>query len=240
MRRASVVLWSSSAKAWRRSRDLPDAKAKLTMLSFRRPNDGRIQAMLAAVADADFSYDAIGCVRRETPQGFNRDREMVVLGQGEEVWDRAIGAVRAWAVFPSDMVAVVRLADEIKVGNTLATVCYAAGVWTVNPTRILSVTDESAVGRNRFGFAFGTLPGHVEQGEERFLVEWDKETDQVTYTIEAVSRPRHFLTWLAYPYTRLMQAKFRRLSCLQMQALTKQVAANKFSADSRAPASLQT
>lgn len=174
--------------------------------------------MLHSLRDASFNYDAIGCLPRDTPQGFNRDRATIVLGQGETVWEAAVLAVRSWSVFPGAMVSVVRASDEICVGNILATVCYAAGVWTVNPTRILSVTDEVSADRNRFGFAFGTLPGHLALGEEGFTVEWNKGTGEVTYTIEAVSRPRHVLTWLAYPYTRMMQAKFRRLSGQQMRS----------------------
>ncbi len=52
---------------------------------------------------------------------------------------------------------------------------------------------------SRFGFAYGTLPGHVESGEERFLVEWDRGDDAVWYDILAFSRPNHVLTRLGYP-----------------------------------------
>lgn len=33
----------------------------------------------------------------------------------------------------------------------------------------------------RYGFAFGTLSGHVEQGEECFTVEWCAADDSVFY-----------------------------------------------------------
>ena len=42
------------------------------------------------------------------------------------------------------------------------------------------------------------VPGHVESGEERFLVEWDRNTDQVWFDILAFSRPRHILTRIGH------------------------------------------
>ena len=48
--------------------------------------------------------------------------------------------------------------------------------------------DESGPVR-RFGFAYGTLPGHAESGEERFLIEWDQDEDGVWFDILAFSRP---------------------------------------------------
>ena len=63
---------------------------------------------------------------------------------------------------------------------------------------------------SRFGFAYGTLPGHAESGEERFLVEWDRADDAVWYDILAFSRPRHPLARLGYPLTRRTQRRFAR------------------------------
>ena len=198
----------------------------LVMFSLRRPEDACVRDMLDSVKEADFTYDAIGCLQRSTPPGFSRDRHTVVLGCGEVVWANAQAAMRAWAVFPEEMVSVVRLTDDLEVGNVLATVCHAAGLWTVNPTRILSVIDQTSGDRNRYGFAFGTLPGHVVLGEESFTIECDTATDEVTYTIEAVSRPRHPLLWLAYPYARMFQARFRQLSGRQVQQRVQRSSAN--------------
>ena len=44
----------------------------------------------------------------------------------------------------------------------------------------------------------------------------------MSYQIAAVSRPMHILCWLAYPYTRMIQAKFRRLSGESMQRFVSQ------------------
>ena len=59
----------------------------------------------------------------------------------------------------------------------------------------------------RYGFAFGTLPGHVEQGEERFTVEWQGEDDSVWYEVFAFARPAHPLARAGRPFVRLVQRR---------------------------------
>ena len=67
-----------------------------------------------------------------------------------------------------------------------------------------------------FGFAYGTLPSHIERGEERFLVECDPVDGSVWYDILAFSQPRHVLAKLGYPYVRRMQKRFGRDSAAAM------------------------
>ena len=45
------------------------------------------------------------------------------------------------------------------------------GLWSLNAFRIIYLIEEEASLLKRYGFAFGTLPGDVERGEERFTVE---------------------------------------------------------------------
>ena len=96
------------------------------------------------------------------------------------------------------------------------------GLWWTNATRIVYTIDESEESPARFGFAYGTLPGHVESGEERFLIEWDRNTDQVFFDILAFSRPRHILTRIGYPFARAMQKQFAKQSVEVMQATVAQ------------------
>jgi uncharacterized protein (UPF0548 family) len=91
----------------------------------------------------------------------------------------------------------------------------AIGLWWLNSCRIVYVVDESGP-ISKFGFAYGTLPGHVESGEERFLIEWDRGKNGVWYDILAFSRPNHFLTRLGYPVVRRLQKRFGRDSAASM------------------------
>jgi uncharacterized protein (UPF0548 family) len=74
---------------------------------------------------------------------------------------------------------------------------------------------------SRFGFAYGTLPDHAGTGEERFLIEWNREDNSVWYDILAFSRPNHFLTRLGYPLVRRTQKRFGRESAAAMQCAVR-------------------
>jgi uncharacterized protein (UPF0548 family) len=79
----------------------------------------------------------------------------------------------------------------------------------------VSVVDEGGPAR-RYGFAYGTLPGHAESGEERFTVEWHEADAAVWYDILAFSRPQHFLARLGYPFARRLQRRFAKDSVAAM------------------------
>ncbi|MES1212412.1 MAG: DUF1990 domain-containing protein [Leifsonia sp.] len=77
-------------------------------------------------------------------------------------------------------------------------------LWPVNiPTRVVYVIDEP----DRKGFAYGTLPGHPERGEESFVVE-RRADESVWLTIRSFSRPSSGFFWATYPILRMMQAIF--------------------------------
>jgi len=79
------------------------------------------------------------------------------------------------------------------------------GLYWTSACRIVYVISEP----KRFGFAYGTLPSHVEQGEECFWVEWN-EAGEVWYHIRAFSKPQYWLTRLFTPLARFYQRKFAR------------------------------
>ncbi|HEV8396440.1 MAG TPA: DUF1990 family protein [Vicinamibacterales bacterium] len=89
------------------------------------------------------------------------------------------------------------------------------GFWSLNGCRVVHPIGEP--GGSTFGFAYGTLTNHAESGEEIFEVSLDPVTDEVSYRIRVVSRPRAALAALAFPYTRLLQARFRRASALAVR-----------------------
>jgi uncharacterized protein (UPF0548 family) len=68
------------------------------------------------------------------------------------------------------------------------------------PRQVVYVVQEPA----RRGFAYGTLPGHLESGEEAFVIE-RHDDDTVTFTITAFSRPATLLARAAGPAGRIIQ-----------------------------------
>jgi uncharacterized protein (UPF0548 family) len=181
------------------------------MLSFRKPTSGTIREFLGTQSKLDFTYTAIGATATVPPKGFAVDHTRVKLGEGEAVFLSAKAALENWVQFRLGWVEACPLETPIGVGEVVAVIARAIGLWSLNACRIIYVVDEPAPIR-RFGFAYGTLADHMASGEERFLVEWDRATGEVWYDILAFSRPRQFLTRLGYPYMRRVQRRFRKES----------------------------
>ena len=157
------------------------------------------------------TYPAVGASNGgAAPAGFALDHHRQRLGRGEGVFARAREDLRGWRMFPASWTAIEPRAP-IAEGEVVAVHVRAFGVWWLNAARIVYVIDEP----RRFGFAYGTLPGHAERGEERFLVE-RLEDDEVWYDLRAISQPRYWAARLAYPFTRALQRRFARASMAAM------------------------
>jgi uncharacterized protein (UPF0548 family) len=169
-----------------------------------------------------FTYASVGGTAPdgELPVGFAVDRLSVELGRGSELFALARRGIEAWAQFDLGWCEAWPHETPIRAGEVVAVVARAMGLCWVNATRIVYVIDEDAGEAGdetvKFGFAYGTLPGHVEMGEELFLVEWDRATDVVAYNILAFSRPRHPLVRLGRPLVRRLQQRFREDSAAAM------------------------
>jgi uncharacterized protein (UPF0548 family) len=193
-------------------------------LFFRRPSSAVLARFVTRLAEQELSYGFVSETRGEPAlrRGWKIDRERVLLGHGEGVFRQAIAAIDGWQMFPpeiTDLVASQRPAS----GLDVAVLYWAAplAAWMLFPLRVVYVTEETVIvgghAVHRYGFANGTLRGHAERGEERFLVEWNTADDSVWYELLAVSRPAHWLARLGYFYARREQARFRKLSAITMR-----------------------
>jgi uncharacterized protein (UPF0548 family) len=185
------------------------------MFSLRKPSIGPIRRFLKRQAVLDFSYPAVGATATSPPAGYVTDRTRIMLGSGEPIFLAAKAALQRWAHFRLGWVELWSPETPIQSGEVVAIMAWTAGLWTLNCCRIVYVVDVSGPVR-KFGFAYGTLPGHVESGEELFQIEWDQDTNSVWYNILAFSRPNHFLTRLCYPLVRHTQKRFGRDSAAAM------------------------
>lgn len=181
------------------------------------PSRERIATFLAQQAMLPFSYSHVGASAGEAPAGYVLDHNRVQLGAGRPVFDAACNALRQWRQFPAPWTRIVPVDMPISAGNVVAIVARVYGIWWLNAARIVYVIDEHDPPR-RFGFAYGTLPGHVEEGEERFTIEWHAD-DGVWYDLRAFSRPRHPLVKLTNPLARRQQRRFARESLATMKRL---------------------
>jgi len=196
------------------------------MFTLTEPTARDIDNFLTQQSKLPFSYAEVGATRTEpgngssAPRGYNVDHNRVQLGSGAEVYARAVEALKQWRQFELGWVSLVPRGVRIEEGATVAVKARACGTWSLNACRVVYVVDDAgaAVPSTRFGFAYGTLPDHIERGEERFLIEWNQRENSVWYDILAFSQPRHPLVRLGFPVARMMHKRFARDSLAAMKS----------------------
>ncbi|WP_306188104.1 MULTISPECIES: DUF1990 family protein [unclassified Streptomyces] len=156
------------------------------------------------MSSEDFTYEEVGATRERghCPPGFHPLHVRTRIGEGEEVFRRAAEAVLTWELHRAVGVGVDATADRAVPG---ADVTLTLAGMIKAPCRIVWTLDEP----RRAGWAYGTLPGHPETGEESFVV--DRTGDGTVWlTITAFSRPTKWYARAAGPAARGFQHAYAR------------------------------
>jgi uncharacterized protein (UPF0548 family) len=161
--------------------------------------DPDVEAHLRA---ADLTYDHVGRTSGVLPEGFHHLNRQMIIGLGTACFADAARALFGWQV---------HLHSGLRVATSSARVSHdgvvvlgsGAGPFTLSaPCRVVYIIDEP----DRQGFAYGTLPGHPESGEEAFVIE-RADDDTVSFRITAFSTPASDLAKLAGPLGRFAQRR---------------------------------
>ena len=153
------------------------------------------------------TYREVGATRRDDlmrrpPAGFRPIERLVRLGVGEELWRWAVAETLALGIQRRSGLRPRRTVDgAVTVGERAV---LRLGPLRI-PIEVVDVVDDP----ERRGFAYGTLRGHPESGEEAFLIE-RQDDGSVWLRIRAFSRPAHPLLWVGYPLLRVFQEVYTR------------------------------
>jgi uncharacterized protein (UPF0548 family) len=167
-----------------------------------RPSATYLAELVEQLGTAPLTYSEQGQTRSESfPAGYQYQRATAVIGRGDDAWDRAKDGLLTWqchrraglTVYPSDA--------PLDPGTVVIAAAHLGPLYLLIPCRVVYRTDEPG----RFGFAYGTLAGHPERGEEAFHVVRD-EAGTVSFEVVAFSKPADLLTKLGGPISRLAQA----------------------------------
>lgn len=183
------------------------------------PSEVRVEGFLAAQSELPFSYPDVGASRERPPAGYTVDSYRVPLGRGERTFELGKRALQSWRMFDLGWTEVLPREAPIEPGTTVAVLARHLGFVSLNAARIVYVDREE----DRYGFAYGTLPGHAARGEERFGIVRDPSDGSVYHEVLAFSRPRHPLSYVGYPVTRLLQRRFARDSRRAMVAAVREI-----------------
>jgi uncharacterized protein (UPF0548 family) len=174
-----------------------------------KPDRAAIDSYLAAQGTAKFSYSEVGRSREGVAalDRYNVDHNRIQLGTGRGAFERAKIALRSWKMFEMPWLEICWPTAPIDVGTNVAALAIHLGFWSLNPCRIVYTLDETSGAAERFGFAYGTLRGHSEIGEERFTVEYYPADEAVWYDLYAFSRPG-LVARAGAPFARALQRRF--------------------------------
>ncbi|CAN5728062.1 hypothetical protein BH20ACT1_BH20ACT1_06150 [soil metagenome] len=175
-----------------------------------------LDAQLALARRGDLTYDHVGSTLHPErfPEHAQRTFELEVDDPGDGFAD-VIDGLRSW-VPHHHLGARIHPPDAtIEVGTTLLVVLPYGPFDVVAPDRIIEVIDEP----HRFGFAYGTLPGHPECGEESFLVE-RIDGSRLHLRVRIDARPATVWARLASPLVTLFQ---NRAAACYLQGLAQHI-----------------
>jgi uncharacterized protein (UPF0548 family) len=149
---------------------------------------------LAALA---LTYHEVGATAGPLPDGYHHVQKSAVIGHGRPRFEAAAAKVMRWGMLRGAGVRVDANSEVAAVGSEVL-----VGLGPLHaPCRVVYVIDDP----DRRGFAYGTLPGHPESGEELFAVRYDPSTDEVNAEVVAFSRHATWWSRLGSPVTSLAQ-----------------------------------
>lgn len=166
-----------------------------------------------------FTYPEVGATRRAgqlPPPGYHLLRVRARVGRGPEAFARAGGAVLGWRMHRALGVRMDTVAAEAAPGVRVVVGIGVGPLRITAPCEVVwTVRDE-----DRIGFAYGTLPGHPERGEESFIVARDPD-GSVWLEVTAFSQPAAWYTRAAGPLGRLAQRTYAHRCGQVLRRLTR-------------------
>jgi uncharacterized protein (UPF0548 family) len=168
------------------------------------------EAAVTRWRSAPFTYDAVGSTAGEPPSGFPYLCRTRTLKLGTDFM-MAAHALMTWQVQARAGLKLAASSFEVAPD---AVVLLRIGVrpFSVSaPCRVAYIVDDA----DRQGFAYGTLPGHPESGEESFVVE-RRPDGRVDFTISAFSRAATTMARMGGPITSWVQ---RRITLRYLHSL---------------------
>ena len=143
----------------------------------------------------DLTYPEVGrTLSAELPPGYRHVRRSAVLGTGRRAFERAGESLSTWGMHRGAGLTVDGASGRATPGTDVV-LGWGVGVLRLRvPCRVVLTVDEPSAR----GFAYGTLPGHPESGEELFVVRLDDD-DAVHLDIVAFSRPARWYSRLGAP-----------------------------------------
>jgi uncharacterized protein (UPF0548 family) len=150
---------------------------------------------------ADLTYNEVRATLGPVlPPGYHHLERKVRLGHGPEVFFGARRGLLAWDVQRHAGATVYPPETPPREGLTVFVGLGFGPARITARCRVVWTVDEPG----RVGFAYGTLPGHPERGEESFVVTRDDD-GEVWFTVRAFSRQATWYSRMGAPVSAVVQ-----------------------------------
>lgn len=160
-----------------------------------------LPAEVRSALAAPLTYPEVGeSLGAGTPTGYRHSEQCVRVGKGRETFELAADAVMRWQVHRGAGLDVLASSDRVEEGAVAVVRLTVGPIKIDGANRVVAVLDEP----DRRGFAYGTLDGHPEQGEQAFVVEIDDD-DTVTFTVRSFTKRASLLALLGGPLNARIQ-----------------------------------
>jgi uncharacterized protein (UPF0548 family) len=136
------------------------------------------------LVDTELTYAAVGAARSgQPPAGYRSEQRSAVVGSGRAAFERAAAAVFDWRAQRGAGLRVRATGPASEPGTVVVLTAGLPRFGYDIPCRVVWAQTDG----DERGFAYGTLPGHPESGEECFLVRLEPGGD-VVYEIRVFFR----------------------------------------------------
>ena len=152
----------------------------------------------AQLRDRELTYAEIGATAGTAPAGYRFFRRRRVLERRD--FREAAEDLFYYRVHEAAGIDVSASSPRVDVGEVVELKLGPAAAGVVAPCRVVYVVEEA----DRRGFAYGTLPGHPECGEELFLLE-RHDDGTLSFSVSAFSRPASLTAKVGGPLTGWLQ-----------------------------------
>ncbi|WP_307816580.1 DUF1990 family protein [Nocardioides limicola] len=146
------------------------------------------------------TYSEVGATASAMPPGYRHLAHSTTLPRG--AFEGAAELLMTWGMHERAGLRVRSSAPRVAPDEVVSMRVGPSLLGIDAVCRVVSVIEEP----DRVGFAYGTLPGHPESGEEAFVL--TRHDDEATFTIRAFSRPATRLARLGGPLSRRAQDHF--------------------------------
>jgi uncharacterized protein (UPF0548 family) len=171
------------------------------MIVIRPSNARAMESLFNSLTHLEPNYPEVGTsIQGTSPSGFRIHHYEIELLAREDVFTRAVAGLQSWQAHRIPRISIYPRSPAVRLGESLILEIGPRAIAMAAPCRIVHVIEEP----NRYGFAYGTLPGHPECGEESFVVS-RLTTGRVVFEVSGFSRPGNSIVRLSGPIARTIQ-----------------------------------